>query len=45
MTVKELKEKLEILIEEGKGDYTIFDGSYYNIVTVDVNDEYKEVYV
>lgn len=45
MTVKELKEKLEILIEEGKADYKIFDGSYYNIVSVDVNDEYKEVYV
>lgn len=45
MTVKELKEKLEILIEEGKGDYKIFDGSYYNIVVVEVKDDYEEVWL
>lgn len=29
MTVKELKEKLECLIEEGIGDYKIFVDVYY----------------
>lgn len=29
MTVKELKEKLECLIEEGNGDYKIFVDVYY----------------
>ena len=36
MTVKELKERLEILIEEGKEDYTVF---------VDDSEEFKDVYI
>ena len=36
MKVKELKERLELLIEEGKGDYTVF---------VDDSEEFKDVYI
>lgn len=45
MTVKELKEKLEILIEEGKQDYTIIiDGlSESDGFDIDIDDNYKEV--
>jgi hypothetical protein len=43
MTVKELKEKLEILIEDGKGDYTVFVDYYHDDFSVYVDNKKKEV--
>lgn len=45
MTVKELKELLECLIEDGKEDYKVYVDEIYDLVVVDVDDEKKEVYV
>ena len=48
MTVKELKERLELLIEEGKADYAVFvDDSeeYKDVYIFSVKDEDKEVYL
>lgn len=45
MTVKELKETLEYLIEDGKEDYKVYVDEIYDLVVVDVDDEKKEVYV
>lgn len=49
MTVKELKEKLECLIEEGIGDYTVLTGDYFGdsfeIVDIDINGIDMEVYL
>ena len=45
MTVKELKEKLELLIEDGKEDYTVFAIDYSDEILVDVNDTDGEVYL
>lgn len=45
MTVKELKEKLECLIEEGKEDYTVCSDGFFEINYIDVSDGDKEVYV
>ena len=45
MTVKELKEKLEIIIMEGKGDYLVFVGSDLEECEVVITDFYKEVYL
>lgn len=42
MTVKELKERLEILIEEDKADYKVYEDEEYVIY---INDKDKEVYV
>ena len=45
MTVKELKEKLEILMEDGKEDYTIYV-EYTNAEYVfAIDDDKKEVYL
>lgn len=47
MTVKELKERLELLIEDGKGDYTVFvddfDNELYEDFIIIVTDFYKEI--
>ena len=49
MTVKELKEKLELLIEDGKGDYTVFvdgfDNELYEDFVISVTDFYKEIII
>lgn len=45
MTVKELKEKLELLIEDGKEDYTVFIDIYINEFVMDINDKDKEIYL
>lgn len=47
MTVKELKEKLECLIEDGKEDYIlILDGLMYtDDYEIYVNNERKEVWL
>lgn len=45
MTVREFKERLENLIMEGKGDYTLFI-DYLNLEYVFyINDKDKEVYL
>ena len=44
MTVKELKEILELLIEDEKGDYSVFaTGYYHEDFGVYVDNEKKEV--
>ena len=45
MTVKELKERLELLIEDGKQDYRIiYDGlSKFDGFDIIVDDNYREV--
>lgn len=44
MTVKELKEILECLIEDDKGDYSVFATGYYDEdFAVYVDNEKKEV--
>ena len=44
MTVKELKEILEVLIEDEKGDYPVFATGYYDEdFAVYVDNEMKEV--
>lgn len=43
MTVKDLKEKLELLIEDNKGDYSIFVDYYHDDFSVYVDDKKKEV--
>ena len=49
MTVKELKEKLEILIEDGKEDYTVFvdnfEDAFYEDFVINVNDFYNEIII
>lgn len=47
MTIKELKEKLEILIEDGKEDYIlIFDGLVVSVVyRFYIDNERKEVWL
>ena len=45
MTVKELKEKLELLIEDGKEDYVVFVDCLVDEYLFTVNDEEKEVYL
>ena len=42
MIVKELKEKLELLIEDGKEDYKVYEDEECVIY---INDKDKEVYV
>lgn len=44
MTVKELKEKLELLIEDGYEDNEIFDKSYYGLKIYVIIDN-EEVYL
>lgn len=47
MTVKELKERLELLIEDGKDDYTVFldnfAGGFYEELKIVVTDFFDEV--
>ena len=47
MTVKELKERLELIIEDGKEDYTVFvdnfDNDLYEDFIITVTDFYKEI--
>ena len=43
MTVKEFKELLECLIEEGKGDYTVFVNDLPDEYEIYINDIDKEV--
>lgn len=49
MTVKELKEKLELLIEEDKGDYTVFVDNSINgccdDVSIVVTDLFNEIVI
>lgn len=49
MTVKELKEKLEILIEDGKEDYTVFVDNFvndcYEDISLVVTDFYNEIVI
>ena len=45
MTVKELKEKLELLIEDGKEDYAVFVNIYCAEYEIFVDEETKEVYI
>ena len=49
MTVKELKEKLELLIEEDKGDYTVFVDNFINgccdDVSIVVTDLFNEIVI
>lgn len=45
MTVRELKERLEILIMEDRADYTVyFDGVLKELIFY-INDKDKEVYL
>lgn len=47
MTVKELKEKLELIIEDGKGEYTVFvdgfDNELYEDFVITVTDFFEEI--
>lgn len=50
MTINDLKEILEIMIKQGKGDYIVkitLDNRYdwYEIYTVSVSDKRKELYL
>lgn len=49
MIVKDLKEKLELLIEDGKEDYTVFvddfDNRLYEDFVITVTDFYKEIII
>lgn len=47
MTVKELKEKLECLIEDGKEDFVVLNDSLYEFDGSDIfiNKENKEVWI
>lgn len=45
MTVKELKEMLELIIMEGKEDYIVFADDTDDAWVMYVNDEDKEVYL
>lgn len=45
MTVKELKEMLEMLIMEGKEDYTVFSDDLVVRNEIYIRDKEKEVYL
>ena len=45
MTVKELKEKLELLIEDGKEDYRVYSDDLVVRSDIYINDKEKEVYL
>lgn len=49
MTVKELKERLEILIEDGKEDYIVFVDNFvndcYHNISIIVTDLYNEIVI
>ena len=43
MTVKELKERLELLMEDGKGHYTVYVGECIDDPKITVTDFYDEI--
>ena len=43
MTVKELKEKLEIIIEDDKGHYSVFVGDSIDDPIITVTDFFDEI--
>ena len=45
MTVRELKERLEILIMEDKADYTVYIDEVFKELIFYINDKDKEVYL
>lgn len=45
MTVKELKERLELLIEDGKEDYTVFVDDLVEECEFYVSDKHEVVYI
>ena len=49
MTVKELKERLELLIEDGKEEYTVFVDNFLNDccedVSIIVTDLFNEIVI
>jgi len=45
MTVKELKEILEVLIEDGKEDYTVYSDDLVVRSDIYIRDKEKEVYL
>lgn len=45
MTVKELKEKLELLIEDGKEDYIVYSDDLVIRNDIYIRDKEKEVYL
>jgi hypothetical protein len=49
MTVKELKEKLDLIIDDGKGEYTVFvddfDNELYEDFVITVTDFFKEIII
>lgn len=45
MTVKELKEKLELLIDEGKGDYELYVDNFIEEELICFSDKNKVVYL
>ena len=45
MTVKELKERLEIILEDDKGHYLVFAGNSIDDVKITVTDFYNEVII
>ena len=49
MTVKELKEKLDLIIDDGKGEYTgfvdDFDNELYEDFVITVTDFFKEIII
>lgn len=49
MTVKDLKEKLDLIIDDGKGEYTVFvddfDNELYEDFVITVTDFYKEIVI
>lgn len=45
MTIKELKEELELMIEDGKGDYTVYSDDLVVRNDIYIRDREKEVYL
>ena len=45
MTVKELKERLELLIEDGKGHYSVYVGDCIDEVAITVTDIFSEILI
>lgn len=45
MTVKELREKLEIIIEDDKGHYSVFVGDSIGDIKITVTDFFEEVII
>jgi hypothetical protein len=45
MTVKELKEILEVLIEDDKGHYSVFVGDSIDDPIINITDFYEEIII